>query len=59
MREGMDISVKECIKSKNLSDTNIQEIWDTMKRQKPRIIGIEEGEETYIKDSENIFNKII
>ena len=59
MREGMDISVKECIKSKNLSDTNIQEIWDTMKRQKLRIIGIEEGEETYIKDSENIFNKII
>jgi len=30
-----------------------------MKRPKLRITGIEEGEETQVKGSENIFNKII
>ena len=37
---------------------NTQEIWDTMKRPNIRIIGIE-GEETQLKNSENVFNKVI
>ena len=37
---------------------NIQEIWDTMKSLNLRITEIAEGEESQIKDTENIFNKI-
>jgi hypothetical protein len=36
---------------------NLQRIWSTIKIL--RIMGIEEGNETQIKDTENIFNKII
>jgi len=42
----------------NANDTvfhiNIQKIWDTMKRSNLRIIRIEKGEETQLKDPENI-----
>jgi hypothetical protein len=39
---------------------DIQEIWDTMKKQNLnlRIIEIEEGEDYQFKGQENIFNKI-
>lgn len=36
---------------------NIQEIWNTMKRPNLRIT--EEGKESHVKGTENIFNKII
>ena len=37
---------------------NIQENWNSIKRPHVRI-GIEEGQETQVRDTENIFNKII
>ena len=55
----MDASVKENVKSKKEQAQNIQEIKDTMKRSNIRIIELEEGESTYAKGTENIFNKII
>ncbi|KAL6048104.1 hypothetical protein STEG23_029547 [Scotinomys teguina] len=58
MVEEIDSMVKEYIRAKNLLTQHIQEIWDTMKRPNLRIIGIEE-EESQLKNSENIFNKII
>ena len=45
------------IENKSLTQ-NIQEIWDTMKRQNLRIIGIKEGEEIQLKSTDNI-QKII
>lgn len=33
---------------------NIQVIWDTVKRPNLRILEIEEGEETYVRGTENI-----
>ena len=45
-------------KKKNLTQS-IQEIWDTMKRENLRMIGIKEGEDSQFKGPENIFNKII
>ena len=39
-----DSSVKENVKSNKFLTQNIQEIWDTMKRQNLRIIGIEREE---------------
>ena len=44
---------------KKLLSPNIQEIRDTMKRPNQRIIGIEEGTDSQLKVSTNIFNKII
>jgi hypothetical protein len=41
--EDINTTVKENTKSKKLLSQNIQEIQDTMKRAKLRIIGIEEG----------------
>ena len=38
---------------------NIKEFWNTMERPSLRIIGIEEGEESQLKDSQNSFNKIL
>ncbi|ERE71058.1 Transposase, L1 containing protein [Cricetulus griseus] len=55
----IDLSTKENLKSNKSLSQNIQEIWDTVKGPKLRIIGIEEGEEIQLKGSENIFNKII
>ena len=38
---------------------NIQEIQDTMRRTNLRIIGIEENENSQLKEPVNIFNKIM
>ena len=38
---------------------NIQEIQDTMRRPNLSIIGIEESEDSKLKGSVNIFNKIV
>jgi hypothetical protein len=57
--EDIDTTVKENIKSKKLLNQNIQEIQDTMRRPNPRIIGIEEREDSQLKEPVNIFNKII
>jgi hypothetical protein len=57
--EEIDTLVKENAKFKKFPAQNIQEIWDTMKRQNPRIVGIEKGEDPQFKGPENIFNKII
>lgn len=40
----MATPVKENVKSKNSLAQDIQKIWDTVKRSKDQIIGIEEGE---------------
>jgi hypothetical protein len=48
--------IKENAKAKNFMTGNIQEIWDTTKRPKLRIIGIEDYQ---LKGPENIFNTII
>ena len=55
----IDSSTKENLKSNKSVTQNIQEIWDTMERPNLRKICIEKGEETPLKGSENIFNKII
>jgi hypothetical protein len=44
-------------KKKNILTQNIQEIQDTMRRPNPRIIGIEEREDSQLKGPVNIFNK--
>jgi hypothetical protein len=46
-------------KCKEILTQNIQEVQDTMRRLKLRIIGIEESEDSQIKRSVNIVNKII
>jgi len=51
--------VKENTKSKKLLTQNIQEIQDTIKRLYLRIIDIEETEDSQLKGSASIFNKII
>lgn len=51
--------VKENFKSENVLTQNFQEIWDPMKRLNLRKIGIGEGEESQLKDPENIFSQII
>lgn len=38
---------------------NIQKMWDTIKRQSLQIIGIDEGEESWVSGIEQIFNMII
>ena len=48
--EKLNALTKENSKSKKFSSQNIQELWDTIKK---------EGEERQIKSPENIFNKII
>ena len=55
----IDSLVKEKIKSNKLLTQKIQENWNTMKRQNLRIIGIKEGEQSKVKGTEYIFNKII
>ena len=57
--EKLNALTKENSKSNKVSSQNTQEMWDTIKKQNLRIIGIEEREELQIKDPENIFNKII
>jgi hypothetical protein len=55
----MTAPVTENVQSKKNPDTNIQEIWDIIKRPNLRIIDTEEGEETQVKGPENVFNQII
>jgi hypothetical protein len=57
--ENIDITVKENGKSKNVIIQNIQEIQDTMRKPNLRIIGIEESEDSQLKGSIIIFNKIL
>ena len=57
-KQEIKISVRENVNSKK-ADTKHQEIWDIMKRQNQRTIGIEEGKEIQVKGRKNIFNKII
>ena len=45
--------------AKNILTQNIQEIQDTMRRLNLRIIGIEEREDSQLKEPISIFNKII
>lgn len=59
MREEIDASDKENVKSKKSLTQIIQEMWDTMKGQELRIKVIEEGEESPLKSPENIWNKNI
>lgn len=65
--EEMDTLVKENLhwkkKEKQTKKTkpqtqNIQEIWDNMKRPNLHITG-REGEENWVKCTENIFNKLV
>jgi hypothetical protein len=48
---------KESTKCKKVLTQNIQEIQDTIKRPRLRIIEIEEGEESQLKGPENISKK--
>jgi hypothetical protein len=57
--ENIGTTVKENTKCKKLLTQNIQEIQDTMRRPNLRIIGIEESEDSQLKGTVNIFNKII
>ena len=57
--ENMDTTIKENAKCKNILTQSIQEIQDTMRRTKLRIIGINESEDFQLKGPVNIFNKII
>jgi hypothetical protein len=52
-------TVKENTKYTNLLTQSIQEIQDTIKRPNLRIIRIEENEDSQLKRSENVLNKII
>ena len=52
------ILVKQNVNSENFLTQNVQEIWASIKRP-ISTIGIEEGEESHLKGTENIFNKII
>ena len=47
---------KEILKYEKSLTQNILKIWDTVTRPKLRIIGIEEGEETLLKGTENTFS---
>lgn len=55
----METSVTENVKSKTLLTQHIEKIWHIEKLSNLRIIGIEEKEASYLKDTENIINKII
>jgi hypothetical protein len=57
--ENIDTTIKENAKCKKILTQNIQEIQDTMRRPKLRIIGIDEKEDFHLKGPVNIFNKII
>jgi hypothetical protein len=57
--KNIDTTDKENTKCKNLLNQNIQKIQDTINRPNLRIIGIEESEDSKLKGSVNIFNKII
>ena len=51
--------MKENVKFENTQAKNIQEIWDTMRKSKLFIIGIENREETQVISTEIPYNNII
>lgn len=55
----METSVIENVKSKTFLKQHIEDIQHIEKLLNLRIIGIEEKEESYLKDEKNITNKII
>ena len=57
--EEIERTVKENSKHKKFLTQSIQEIQDIMKRSNLRIIRIEKNEDSQLKGSENVFNKII
>jgi hypothetical protein len=57
--EEMDTLVKVNMKHERIQAQNINKTKDTVNRPNLQIVGIEEGEETQVKDTENISNKIV
>jgi hypothetical protein len=57
--ENKDMTIKENAKYKKILTQNIQEIQDTMRIPKLQIIGVDENEDSELKEPGNIFNKII
>jgi chromosome segregation ATPase len=57
--KNISTTIKENAKCKKILTQNIQEIQDTMRSPKLRIIGVDENEDFQLKGLANIFNKII
>jgi recombinational DNA repair protein RecR len=57
--ENVGTTIKENAKCKKILTQNIQEIPDTMRRPKIRIIRVDEKEDFQLIGPTNIFNKII
>jgi len=58
-KQNTDTTFTENAKRKKLLIQNIQEIQDKMRTLNLRIIGVEDSKDSQLKESENIFNKII
>jgi hypothetical protein len=56
--ENIGTTIKENGKCKKILTQNIQEIQDTIRRPNVRMISIEESEDSQLKGTVNIFNKI-
>jgi hypothetical protein len=52
-------TVELLVRQLKTSERNMQELTDSIKKPKLRIIGIEQGEEVQVIGIQNIFNKII
>jgi DNA repair exonuclease SbcCD ATPase subunit len=57
--ENIDTTIKENAKCKKILTKNIQEIQDTMRKPKLKLIGIDKKKDFQFKGPVNIFNKII
>jgi hypothetical protein len=57
--ENIGTTIKENEICKMILTQNMQEIQDTMRRPKLRLIDIEESEDSQLKGLVNVFNKII
>jgi hypothetical protein len=57
--ENIDTKVKENTKCKKLLTQDTQEIQYILRRPNLRILGIEESEDSHLKELVNIFNKVI
>jgi hypothetical protein len=57
--ENIGTTIKKNAKGKKILIQNIQEIQDTIRRPRLRIIGVDENEDFQLKGPANIFNKII
>jgi uncharacterized coiled-coil protein SlyX len=55
----LDQTVKNHWRMLRKYEYSMHDIWDTIKRPNPWIIGIEEGEEIQTKGVDNLFNGII